>query len=184
MQVQDTQSYIHNAFTESLFLFLLCIWHLTLKKNAAYLNLRMHMCECLCARLWSAIVLKVARINPQGMEGTPHFPPTEKVKLFNINSGSGHHADYATITILHTASIDHLHPRTPQPPRFSPLPVLARPFGIKTYSGRGPCWRPMQTYINTFSHYRPQSQSFMRVLNSELSETPTPSGTTHSGNTS
>lgn len=44
------------------------------------------------------------------MEGTTDLPPTEKVKLLNINSSSGHHADYATITILRTASMDPVHP--------------------------------------------------------------------------
>lgn len=98
------------------------------------------------------MALKNARIKPQGMEGTPHLPPTEKVKLFNINSGSGHHADYAAITILHTARMDHLHPHTPHLHTLFTLPGLARLFGTKTYAGREPCWRPMQTYINTFSH--------------------------------
>ena len=64
----------------------------------------MRACEAQCG-------LKIIpNIKPQGMEGTPDLRPTEKVKLLNINAGSGHHTDYATITILHTASMDPFHP--------------------------------------------------------------------------
>lgn len=136
-QVQDTQ------FCMLSVLFTYCMYWSTVpvsavhlafrKKLPAYLSICKHMCECLCACLWSTTVLKNARIKPQEMEGTPHLPPTEKVKLFNINSGSGHHADYATITILHTASMDHLHPHTPHLHTLFTLPGLARPFGIKTH---------------------------------------------------
>lgn len=55
-------------------------------------------------------VEKNANIKLEGMEGSADLPPTEKVRLLNINAGSGRHADYATITILHTASIEPLHP--------------------------------------------------------------------------
>lgn len=89
------------------------------------------------------------------MEGTTDLPPTEKVKLLNINSSSGHHADYATITILRTASMDPVHPHIDA--LFFTLPVLTRPFGIKTHPERQPCRRRMQTYINTFSHNCPQA---------------------------
>lgn len=51
-------------------------------------------------------------------ESTPDLPPTEKVKLFNINLVLGHHTDYATITILCTASMDP--PITATQTRFFP----------------------------------------------------------------
>lgn len=124
----------------------------------------MHACVCVCECMHQKQCWKNASIKPQGMEGTPHLPPTEKVKLLNINSGSGHHADYTTITILHTASMDPLHPHTPTVHTLFTLPVLTRPSGIKTEPEREPCRRPMQTYINTFSHNRPQSRSFIMVL--------------------
>lgn len=82
-----------------------------------------------------------------------------------MNSGSGRHADYATITIFYALHLcTALHPHTPLICALFTLPVLTRPFGIKTHPEREPCQCPMQTYINTFSHNRPQSRSFIMVL--------------------
>lgn len=49
-------------------------------------------------------VLKENSQNTTGDEGQPCLPPAEKVKLFNINSYLGHHADYPTTTILRSPS--------------------------------------------------------------------------------
>lgn len=112
-------------------------------------------CKCVYVCVEPNSTENNASIKPQWMEGAPDLPPKEKVKLLNINSGSGHHADYATITILHTASMDP----TPVWTHFFSLShsvsVLTRPFGIKTKAETQPCRRPMQTSINTFSHNRP-----------------------------
>lgn len=94
------------------------------------------MCVCVLFELNS--VEKNANTKPEGMEGTLELPPTEKVILFNINFGLGHHADYATITILCAASMDPLHPDTDT--RF-PLLVRTRPVGIKTQAETQPCRR-------------------------------------------
>lgn len=102
------------------------------------------------------------------MEGALELPPTEKVKLLNINSALGHHADFATITILHTASMDTLHPHMDTLFCFFTLPVLTRPFGIKTQAEMQPCWRPMQTFINTFSHNRPAITTLYEVLSIKM----------------
>ncbi len=71
------------------------------------------MCVCVCVYKKHSGVERTERknssIKPQGVKSSPHLPPLEKVNLLNINSGSGHHADYATITILHTSSMDPLH---------------------------------------------------------------------------
>lgn len=165
---------------ELLLLIILYIWHL--REHVRWVCTWAYACICVSVCVWLCEApgcWKNAHIKPQGMEGTPHLPPTEKVKLFNINSGSGHHADYATITVLRTASRDHLHPRTHHMHPLFALPVLTRPFGIKNHPEREPCRRPMQTYINTFSHDRPQSRSFMRVL-ALTQRPPAPYATPHS----
>lgn len=127
-------------------------------------QLNIPMCTHTC--LWSTVVPNKT-LTQSHRESTPDIPPTQKVKLFNINSGLGHHADYATITILHTESMG-----TPNAPRrptqtwffFSHILVFTRPFGIRTRSETQSWRRPMQTFINTFSHKILQSQLFTRGL--------------------
>lgn len=142
-----------------------------------------HVCVRVCEAAWC---WKNASIKPQGMEGTPHLPPTEKVKLLNINSGSGHHADYATITILHTASMDPLHPHTPHVHTLFTLPVLTRPFGIKTQPQERALSAPL---ADIHKHVLTQSSAITILynglsINPEPSETPAPHATPHSWNIS
>ena len=120
---------------------------------------RMHTwCICVYVHLYSTTMLKEC-YHKIMRDGGRSSSPTNR-KLLNINSGSGHHTDYTTLTILHTASTD------PSTPTYTHVLLCLSShvhLDLKPILGE-PCWRPIQTYINTFSHNRPQSRSLMRVL--------------------
>lgn len=114
------------------------------------------------------------------MGGGGHSPSTTgKVNLFNINSGSGHHADYATITILCSAAKDR--PR-PLAHTLSTLPSSHVHLELKP-PAREPCRRLPQTHINTSSRNRPPSRSNVMVLARTQGPLPLPLTPAPSANT-
>lgn len=107
---------------------------------------------CVSVHVGNPTVVKEREHKPTG--GGGHSPATTgKVNLFNINSGSGHHADYATITILCSAVKDRPRPSHAPHTHTFHTPVLTRLFGIKT-PREGALSAP---YTDTHKHLLTQS---------------------------